>query len=469
MTLLATLSGAERAHICTGSTALAKVGSVGGASGSVQHEAIALMISEGREAMLAKLSDICARWGVDEREEGFVRAKMHKFAPPIPKRDDSDEAVAAFVEVGLCLLANGDVVEVSGGRGQYVVPDNAIIAGSIDVMWSEPEPLRLVFCEPCLSVGYVNAPPDQSPDDVRRCDACNGFRRRVECPAGTTLWIADWKTGDDSNVSRADRNRQILWAAALAAKWTGAERVMPALCFADFDSMPEGRWDMRRRPGAWPGAPLRPRPYDRDELATIEAEIMADHRAWVDQARRYTANEPLSLTTGAHCEHCPAKGACPAWVAPVRALIAVDPARLAKGALMHDEAVSLALVLPTARKAVDAADEALRVYAERNGPVALPDGRVYGPQVQPFTDKTFATRATYEVLAEEIGPENADLAFYATKGSIEESIRLAHEKSGIKRQGRSTMGRVMAKLKEANAITESPVVWMKAHHPVDKE
>lgn len=444
MGLLATLSGAERAHVCPGSTALAKVGNVGGASGSAQHEATALMISEGRDTMLAALSDICARWGVDEREEGFIRAKMRQFAPPVPKRDDGDDATPALCEVGLCLLADGSVIEVEGGRGRYEAPEGAVIAGSLDVMWSEPEPLRF------------------------RRDG-DPLGEPIVCPPGSTLWLCDWKTGDDSNVSRADRNRQILCAAVLAAKWTGAERVMPALCFVEPDSMSEGRWDMRRQRGAWPGAPLRPRPYDREELAVIEAELLADHRAWVEQARRADAGEALDLVTGAHCEHCPAKGACPAWVAPVRALVASPSQSLARGPLTREEAASLATVLPTARKALDAADVALRAYVAEHGPVALPDGRFYGPQVQPWTDKTFATRATYQVLADEIGAEEADVAFSCTKGSIEEAIRVAHEKRGIKRELGSTMGRIMVKLREAGAITETPAVRMKAHHSIDKE
>jgi hypothetical protein len=115
------------------------------------------------------------------------------------------------------------------------------------------------------------------------------------------------------------------------------------------------------------------------------------------------------------------------------------------------------------------ADEALRAYVAEHGPVALPDGRVYGPQVQPWQAREFATRLTYEVLEEEIGAESADLAFGATKDSIEEAVRVAHEKSGIKRQHRVAMGRIMAKLKDVGAITESPVMHMKAHHPVDKE
>lgn len=443
MALLATLSGAERAHVCPGSTALAKVGDVGGASGSAQHEAIALMISEGRDAMLAALSDICARWGVDGREEGFIRSRMRRFAPPVPKCDD-EQASPALCEVGLCLLADGRVIEVNGGRGRYEAPEGAVIAGSIDAMWSEPEPLRF-----------------RTPEDPAG--------EPIVCPQGSTLWIVDWKTGDDSNVSRADRNRQILWAAVLAAKWTGAERVMPALCFVEPDSMPEGRWDMRCQPGPWPGAPRRPRPYDRTELETIEAELLVDHRAWVEQARRHAAGEPLDLVTGAHCEHCPAKSACPAWVAPVRALVASPGTSLAKGPLTREEAAALATVLPTARKALAAADAALRAYVAEHGPVLLPDGRVYGPRVQAWSDKAFATRATYQLLADEIGAEDADAAFSCTKGSIEEAIRLAHEKRGIKRGLGSTMGRIMAKLKEAGAITETPAVRMKAHHPIDKE
>lgn len=444
MPLLATLSGAERAHVCPGSTALAKVGNVGGASGSAQHEAIAILISKGREVMLAALADICARWGVDEREEGFIRAKMRQFAAPVPKCDDGDGSASALCEMGLCLLADRRVIEVEGGRGRYEVPEGSAIAGSIDAMWSEPEPLRF------------RTPEDPEGDPI-------------VSPQGSTLWIVDWKTGDDSNISRADRNRQILWGAVLAAKWTGAERVMPALCFVEPDSMPEGRWDMRRQRGAWPGAPLRPRPYDREELATIEAELLADHCAWVEQTRRHAAGEPLDLVTGVHCEHCPAKGACPAWVAPVRALVTAPGSRLAKGPLTREEASTLATVLPTARKALDAADAALRGYVAEHGSVALPDGRVYGPQGQSWTEKTFETRGTYQVLADEIGAEEADAAFLCTMGSIEEAIRIAHEKRGIKRELGSTMRRVMAKLKEAGAITETPVVRMKAHHPIDRE
>lgn len=70
-------------------------------------------------------------------------------------------------------------------------------------------------------------------------------------------------------------------------------------------------------------------------------------------------------------------------------------------------------------------------------------------------------------IAEVLGAEAADHAFETSKSAIESAIAAAHARAGIKRQVSPTTRRVLARLYEAGAIVEEPVVHVHAHHPVD--
>ncbi len=152
----------------------------------------------------------------------------------------------------------------------------------------------------------------------------------------------------------------------------------------------------------------------------------------------------------------------------MRALIARAPEDLKQGVLSVGDAALLVAQIPRARAVLDAADRALKAAVEIHGPIPLSDGRVYGPQTQRWKKKTFATRETYQVLEDEIGADEADAAFSTSAEAIEDAVKAAHAARSIKRQVAPTMKRLFARLFEAKAITEEPVVHWKAHHPTGK-
>lgn len=385
------------------------------------------------------------------------------------------------------------------------------LSGTLDAMWAEPEPLT---CEI---------------DELAFCDP--------DC----TLWVADWKTGADEHVPPIARNWQLRAGALLAARWTGATRVIPAICYvnaaecaaalreerqhrasareatennemvaaAEFERLAdecgrrarEGRWEVGEALDA--GAldaievelravlraargesdervqEVREREAQDGDLSSAVAQSVAGaavdqagdqaHRRVVDADRRmadagdvregnrdvlggHQVRAPLIL--GPHCEFCPARAACPAFAAEALSLARGNG--MWSGLAMDDMARAyVANLIPALRRALDAAEEAVRA----GGPVLLADGRVYGPALEETT--SYATRPTYEALVTVVGEVAADEAFEATTASL---------KRALEGQERGAFGRLRADVEARGGLVSGVrEVWRRRYPAVPVE
>lgn len=406
-----TLSGLQRAVICTASVVIPRYDSHGSAAnlGNALHEMIDGMVK--RNAV--SLDAIADAWSIEGIERGRFFTLARTFRPKIPAGTAS--------EIPFGLFEDGCAHIVEGGRGSYHDQPGMMLAGTIDAMWSEPAPLTVDH-------------------------EIEGYR----CPPGSTLWVVDWKTGAENNVPPPAKNWQLRAGAVLAALHTGATRVIPAICFVDDG---EGRWDI--------GAPI-----EQDELTEIQNRLALNLQEIERDAAAYLEGIGPRAVTGSHCEHCPARPGCPAHVAEARAMVTDYAARDLSVPLSEKEAAHLAAMLPTAEKVLDQVKKAVRAYAVEHGPIALADGRVYGPQHA--KRDTYATRPSYEALAAEIGDEAADAAFRTSKGAIYDAIGAAHDAQGIKRKKGAAAARALTKITETGGKTSRVVEVWTAHHPGTK-
>ncbi len=388
MSALVTLSGLQRASVCSAAPTLPHFGHLNktAALGNAMHEMIERRII-GEE----KSPELVANgWELEGIERGRFFHLVRTFDPKIP--------AGTLAEVALGLFEDGTVRPVEGGQGKYLHAPGLILAGTIDAMWSSPHGLD----------GETCADSDE-------------------------LWIVDWKTGDEGNVAPPAKNWQLRAAAVLAAKWTGAKRVVPAICFVEPG---EGRWDI--------GAVIGP-----EELLAIEStlrDILAD-----------VATQERRFVTGPQCEYCPGRPGCPAHIAEAKALVTSSPETLGLS-LTAEDARRIAGLLPGAAKVLELAKQALRLYVTEHGPLELADGKVYGPQTA--RRDTYATRISYEALAREIGDEAADVAFRTSKGAMYDAVGAAHDAAGVKRKKGAAMAKIMGEI-EANGgkVSRTVEVW----------
>lgn len=410
---LLTLSGLQLAATCPAAPVLPRIGNTGVKAdiGSALHEVNAAR-GEGHEPDLDEVAD---RWGLDGKDRARFFGRARALDLQIPD--------GAIYELPLCLRADGTVEPVTGGRGSYEVPDDALVAGTLDILFADPTPLQ----------------------DGRWCDA------------DSVLWTPDLKTGSDVYVAPIRHNWQARVSALIGAKWTGAQAVVPAIVYPDVEG---GRWDVPLRGG-------HPVPLWPADVARIEADVRDLHARVTEQAGRYREGKPLKMVTGTHCTYCPARAGCPAHIAEARAL-ATGEAGLMVGPLTREQAIRGAGMLAPVRRAADALEEALKDYVAVNGPIVLPDGRVYGPQ--PSEKQVFAVRETYQAIIDELTPvvgaekaaECADLAFTTAEKGIYNAIRPAHEAAGFKRKMKAAFDRIAA---QPGVMTTVPTERWGVHYP----
>jgi hypothetical protein len=396
-------SSAQRVLACPASAVLPRWGreSLPADTGSAVHDHMRDRVELGLDASLERLGEVLGSWRLPEREAGIARALCvgFEFTPPR----------GALAEVALCLCA-GRVERIEGGRGDYLMPADGIFPQTIDVMWSEPEPLR------------------------REGD-------RVVCPPGSTLWVVEYKTGDTAHVTPVAGNAQVLAGAMLAARWTGAEEVVPAVVFIE------------PGPGLWDVLPYALGPEELDEL---EQDIR-DGAARVDeQGRQLEAGRELELVEGPHCTFCPALAGCPTRTASLRALLG-KPARELVAPFSGDEAARLAELLPQAKALLERAEGALRAHVEAFGPIPLAEGLVWGPEEH--ARDVLVPRRALPILVDELG----DDAFGAVTLSREGVERAVKARLVGKRAAAPEVRRIMGRLAREQAIERRPETWWRAH------
>jgi hypothetical protein len=411
------LSGLQLAAVCPGAPVMPRFGStsVKADIGSALHEYNALRGERGRETADEQADDIADRWGLDGKDRGMFFARARSLDLQIPE--------GAIYEMPLCLRADGTVEPVQGGRGEYLVPDDTIVAGTLDILFSTPDALI----------------------DERWC------------PRDSVLWTPDLKTGSDAHVAPIARNWQARTSALLGARWTRAQAVVPAIVYPHANG---GTWDVPMRGE-------RPVPLRAEGLAEAERDVRQLHATVAEQAERIAAGKLPKLVTGAHCTYCPARPGCPAHVAEARAL-ATGQVGLTPGPLTAEQAQRAAGLLGPVKAATKKLEEALRAHVAEHGPIPLPDGRVYGPRDS--EERAFATRPTYEALVAALAPlvgeeeaaRLADEAFATSKDAIYGAIRQAHEAVGLKKKMKAYYDAITA---EKGVVSTKPVERWSAHYP----
>jgi len=412
-----TLSGLQQAAICPGSAVLPTIGSTSTKAdiGSALHEYNAIKGEQGKHAADEQAAAIADRRNLEDKDRAVFLSRARSLDLGIPED--------ALYEVPLCLREDGTVEPVAGGQGVYMAPDDAIVAGTLDIMFATPDPIQ------------------------------DG----TWCPRDSVLWTPDLKTGGEAYVAPIARNWQARVSALLGARWTGAEAVVPAIVFPSANG---GAWDIPMEQG-------RPIPLREKDLVKIDADLRALHARVTEQAERIADGKLPKLVTGAHCTYCRARAGCPAHVSETRALI-IGEAGLVAGALTPEQAVKAAGLLGPARAAIKSVEDALRAHVEAFGPVALPDGKVYGPT--PAEETTYHTTETYRAMVAEfepiVGAELAEKitvnAFKATKSGIYDAIATAHDEAGIKRQKKNAFDRIVS---TPGVVTTSQTVRWGAHYP----
>lgn len=406
-----TASTATRLEECPASGAIHKFESKNRPAviGQVIHVHMHERAAFGVDEAMARLPKTCLGFGLSEQETGILIARLTKytFTPP----------AGSFGEVALCLRENGEVVRVKGGQGKYEdVPDDAICCGTLDAMWSEPEPLDLTDPE------------------------------HPKCPSGSYLVVTDYKSGDEANVSPAPRNAQLAELTVMAAKWTGAREALPTIAFVREGA---GEWDA-------PEVTWGPR-----KLAEAEERVRGIERRRRLQLAKVAKGEPPDVVEGPQCRHCQSASCCPAKLAMVKGAMG-DKTPLAPLPLTEEQRTKLAASLEHLERFTRQARYLLKEDVDAQGPIDLGGGLFWGP-VTETKDQIIASKAM-GVLEEELGERKYD-AIEVSKSGIEETVKLIHHEKGIKRQVSPTMRRIIAKLHEKEAIERVSNDSYKVHRP----
>jgi len=401
-----TCSTLGRVGACPPSAVLPHVQSSGEDAllGLGMHEHMDHRAKFGLQTAMERVDAIAKKFAMDERQTGIFRWKCRTFewSPP----------PGSFGEVALAMREDGTVdrVQLRVEDHQYLELDGSplradtLFCGTLDCMWSEPEPLDLSDPE------------------------------RPRCLPGVPLWVIDYKDGNDANVSPVDTNAQIAALAVMAAKWTGAQLVVPGIVFL---RPPGGEWDTPD--GIWGPA----------ELAKAEARIREIVRRRREAKAKYEAGEPLTYFEGPHCTYCHAQTFCPAKVALLKAVLGTPVPK--KGAqLTEDERIFWARNITYLRGLVEKYAEFMKDDVRKRGPIVIDEKLAWGPVATPTT--FIRAKRALPILEEELGEELAANAIKMSKKAIEDAVKADHAAKGIERKRAAVMRDILAKLKEVDAI-----------------
>lgn len=462
-----TLSGLAHRVACPGSLYLDEIERESGPEarmGRAIHELCenahamrSLGYSRSTEAQVRTIAS-CHR--LDADDAGRLGYLARHVALPIPSH--------ALTEVSLGYFPDGSVRRIEGGAGHY--PDvRQLVSGQLDYVWAEPYALR---------VYHADGPMPE----------------HVECPPASTLWVVDLKTGDPANVDPIGRNWQLRIGALMAARWTGATRVRPAIVFVNAAHVSAARrqaeehheaaarerkggniigaighevsaegFEREAREGRWSSGDV----LDEAALDEIERELNAlpvvvAERARIAREERRDGGQaarpeqagsdargdgaeeakqeggggihpPVPLILGSHCTYCDSRGNCPAFAAE-----ALNIARATghEGPLTAEVIAHQIEMLSAVTSWAANVKAAGRAWVDTHGgELALPDGDVYGPAIEPTTSyKSRETRAALVALGgEELADAAAEYSGAGIKRALAEKGR-EREWSAVRRE-----------------------------------
>jgi hypothetical protein len=414
-------SNTYRAENCPASQALPRVPrrNVAADAGNAGHDIMELRGTKWRNETEDEAEDICDRWGLVGVDRDVLLAKMRRFEwiPP----------AGCITERPLAWHSDGTVIEILGGRGKYELPAGTWGPGTVDLMWSEPEPIR-----------WVEMPASGS----------RVLSLQPRCPEGSTLLVLDYKTGEDKYVSPVDVNPQLASGAAKAAAWTGATKVVPIVLFI---TGKEGVWDTAKEP------------WGPERLLQAKARVRAIHEAAMSAkwgARRAELSSPRE---GVHCWFCDSFTHCPAKVDLVRRAVlgqepwsgdANTPMDDLRETMTGEQAAKVVEVLSQFQRVTTNMRELLQAHVQQHGPVELGGGLQWG-QVEGPPKVKLVTHLALPILRTEIGEAAMDI-FEGGKGRLYEVVKAHLEGQNIKRKGASTARRLLERLLEAKAAYHEP-------------
>lgn len=439
-------SSLDRVRKCPPSAVLHQIRSAGDRAdiGSAMHEHMAIRTTRGVAVAVELLDETIRRWGLDEKMAGILRARCMHFEWCPPR--------GAIAEQALCLCEDGRVVTVKGGRGHYPdLPAGGFYALTIDVMWSEPEPLIFDVCQECGGEGKLHHHPcflDGCDHIEDACAACGGEPLPPRCPPGSVLWAGDYKTGSEANVEGVEHNAQVLSGALLAAIWTGAETVLPAVIYP------------RKGKGIWD---LPEHSFGRADLAPIQ-EMLLDTWARVkEQQRKLAAGEPLDFRVGSQCTYCPAEVRCAAKIGMLKAFIG-QPVPTAQDEFSDEELAQLAETLPQIERLAEGMKRVLKKISDVR-PLAISGGRLWGPHPVPQT--VIVPSIAVPILAKEVGEGRAKQAVEETisQKAMEQAVKEVHAERGIVRKVAPTMRGLMAQIGQAGGLLSEEETWYSPYKP----
>lgn len=386
--------------------------------GNAGHEYLAILIREGREQANAAWPAIVESYGLSEDTASYTLSQLAKFDPGIPRE------LSTLVEQALCLLDDGSVVEVAGGKGWYNLPDNAVIAGTLDVAWVE---------------------------------SAHEFGVRVAA-------VSDHKFGDDRHRPVVENDMQALTYGLFAQRHYDAEEVA---VYVDYPLNAAKKWHHRTTVNA--DGEVVALPYTAAELAAFEVKLRGIVQVAREEHARIAEGKTPRFVKGPHCGTCPARSECPAYLSQVVALAqsaGIKPAgRGAKNvALTQEQRVFLATWLGAAEAVTRTTRAALIADVTANGPIPLADGRVWGPQESEQTAIVDPLGA-FNILSDIIGAEHARGALSLAVGGASEAIAANHAERGIKRGVSGQVRRFLAIAYERGVATKKAVTKYQAHHP----
>ena len=384
---------------CIGSGALQRAQSTNPAAimGSAIHKHHEQRAHLGVQMAIAMLDETIDEFELSEVHASIARARCRNSTFEPPRGSGAEIALAWRIDG-----EQAEVVKVRGGQGSYHVPTGVGAPGTIDLIYAEPEPLL-------WSHGQAT------------------------CPRGSTLHVLDYKTGEDAWVDPIDHNAQLASAAAKAAYWTGATRVIPEILFLENR---DHWWDRVEKP------------WDEDRIDKAMWDTFELHTR-VQEARQkpMVASE---LVEGYYCRFCPSLAYCPLQGDRIRNLMSLKIDRV-EGPLDPKEISRVAAMLPVLNELAAWCDHVVKAYANEHGPIDVGAGRLYGRRTR-MVDALDA-RKMWPILVEVL--EDTDAPYEAVKMKktyVDNAIRLAHSRKGVRRQKAAAMRRILAMGHASGAI-----------------
>lgn len=368
-------------------------------SGSAIHKHMEHRALHGYEAAMKLLEQTVLEYDLSEveRDIAMARCRHFNFQPP----------AGSIPEIALAWdlsLDEPDVIRVEGGQGSYKTGWRIGAPGTIDLLFSEPDPLVWK-------------------------------RDRAYCPQGSMLWVCDYKTGSETWVDPIERNWQLKSAAIKAAQWTGAEQVVPAIIYA---GRGEGIWDVAK-------------PWDMDRIEEARREVFELH----DRISSATVDS-VTLVEGYHCQWCPALTSCPAKLSSVHTLLgrSIDDME----PINAETAMQMANTLPIIRSMVDRSNLALRAWVREHGPIAVGGGRFWGPRQK--RTETMLPSVAIPILQQALG-SYMNAAITISKSGLNKAIDAYQQASGLKKGARAAgMRDILSRVgKEGGLVSQRREEW----------